>query len=128
LGRFVFEEGTQICGGGITRAIAPETGSSAQTIHLDEKFIVGDDGSLVDPTRERGQVGFYVTNSFLEFMEAGNRVLFRLRDPRQIEPVALMAFEHNLNFVFGRDKDRVSLILYKYGAEPNPGKFDCGGL
>jgi sulfate adenylyltransferase subunit 1 len=128
LGRFVVEDGTQICGGGIIRAITPETGSSAQTIHLDEKFIVGDDGSLVDLTRERGQVDFYVTNAFLEFMEAGNRVLFRLRDPRQIEPVALMAFEHNLNFVFGRDKDRVNLILYKYGAEPNPGEFDRGGL
>ena len=128
LGRFVIEDGTLICGGGIVRSLAPEVGSSAQTIHLDEKFIVGDDGSLVDLTRERGEVDFYVTNAFLEYMEAGNRVLFRLRDPLQIEPVALMAFEHNLNFVFGRDRDKVNLILYKYGAEPHPVEFDCGGL
>ena len=128
LGRFVIEDGTQICGGGIIRSLAAETGSVVQTIHLDEKFIIGDEGSFVDLSRERGQVDFYVTTSFLEYLEAGNRVLFRLRDPRQIEPVALMAFEHNLNFLFGRNGDRANLVLYKYGAEPNPLEFDFGGL
>ena len=128
LGRFVIEDGTHICGGGIIRSLAAETGSAAQTIHLDEKFIIGEDGSVVDLTRERGQVDFYVTTAFLDYMDAGNRVLFRLRDPRQIEPVGLMAFEHNLNFLFGRDGDRVNLILYKYGAEPIPGEFEFGGL
>jgi sulfate adenylyltransferase subunit 1 len=128
LGRFVIEDGTQICGGGIIRSLAAETGSSAQTIHLDEKFIIGDDGSFVDLSRERGQVDFYVTTAFLDYLEGGNRVLFRLRDPRQIEPVALMAFEHNLNFLFTRNRDRVNLVLYKYGAEPVPAEFDFGGL
>ncbi|MEI8356301.1 MAG: elongation factor Tu, partial [Deltaproteobacteria bacterium] len=128
LGRFVIEDGTLICGRGIVRSMAPEIGSSAQTIHLDEKFIIGDDGSVVDLTRERGEVEFSVMTAFLEYMEAGNRVLFKLRDPRQIEPVALMAFEHNLNFVFTREMDRVNLILYKYGTEPNPFEFDGGGL
>jgi hypothetical protein len=73
-------------------------------------------------------VDFYVTTSFLDYLEAGNRVLFKLRDPKQIDPVALMAFEHNLNFLFSRNADKVSLILYKYGAEPNPVEFDHGGL
>lgn len=128
LGRFVIEDGIQIGGGGIIRSIASEAGSAAQRIHLDEKFIVGEEGSLVDLTRERGQVEFDVTTAFLDFLEEGNRVLFRLRDPRQIEPVALMAFEHNLNFVFARERDRVNVILYKYGAEPAPVEFERGGL
>jgi bifunctional enzyme CysN/CysC/sulfate adenylyltransferase subunit 1 len=128
LGRFVIEYGTQICGGGIIRSLAAETGSVVQTIHLDEKFFVGEEGSFVDLSRERGQVDFYITTSFLEFLEAGNRVLFKLRDPKQIDPVALMAFEHNINFLFSRNADKVNLILYKYGAEPNPAEFDHGGL
>lgn len=128
LGRFVIEDGTVIGGGGIIRSVADESGSSAQRIHLDEKFIVGEEGSFVDLTRERGEVEFDVTSPFLDFLEKGNRVLFKLRDPRQIEPVALMAYEHNLNFVFGRDRDRVNLILYRYGAEPAPAEFDAGGL
>jgi hypothetical protein len=39
-----------------------------------------------------------------------------------------MAFEHNLNFVFGREKDRVNLILYRHGEEPKPADFEYGGL
>ncbi len=35
---------------------------------------------------------------------------------------------HNVNFLFGRDVDLANLILYKYGAEPNPEEFDFGGL
>ena len=71
---------------------------------------------------------FYVITYFLEYLEAGNRVLFKLRDPKQIDPVALMAFEHNLSFLFSRDEDRVNLVLYKFGAGPGPAEFDQGGL
>jgi hypothetical protein len=39
-----------------------------------------------------------------------------------------MAFEHDLNFVFTRNRDRVNLILYKYGEEPSPVDFEFGGL
>jgi bifunctional enzyme CysN/CysC/sulfate adenylyltransferase subunit 1 len=128
LGRFVIEDGIQIGGGGIIRSLTAETGNTAQQIHLDEKFIMGDEGSLVDLTRERGQVEFFVTGAFLDFLAAGNRVLFRLRDPRQIEQVAIMAYEHGLNFVFSRVKDRVNLVLYQYGAEPEPVQFEGAGL
>lgn len=47
---------------------------------------------------------------------------------RQLEPVALMAFEHILNFVFNRDRDRVNLILYKHGPEPLLGELQGGWL
>jgi bifunctional enzyme CysN/CysC/sulfate adenylyltransferase subunit 1 len=128
LGRFVIEDGTQIGGGGIIRALATDSGSSAQRIHLGEKFIIGEDGSIVDLTRERGEVELEVTSLFLDFLAAGNRVLFRLRDPRQLEPVAILAFEHRLNFVFSRAHDQVNLILYRQDTIPTPDMVDAGGL
>jgi|GEM_PF-4167464 len=39
-----------------------------------------------------------------------------------------MAFEHSLNFVFARDKDRVNVILYRYGEEPKPDIIEGGWL
>lgn len=105
LGRFVVEDGALISGGCIIQSLSSEAGSSAQTIRLDEKFIINEDGSFVDLTRERGEIDFYVTTSFLDCLEAGNRVLFRLKDPGQVGPVALMAFEHDLNFIFNRNRD-----------------------
>ena len=128
LGRFVIEDGTLISGGGIIRSITSDAGITAQTIHLDESFIIGDDGSFVDLTRERGEVDFYVTTHFVDYLAAGNRVLFRLRDPRQIEPVALMAFEHDLNFTFGREGDRVNLILYRNAKEQKREEFEFVSL
>jgi bifunctional enzyme CysN/CysC/sulfate adenylyltransferase subunit 1 len=128
LGRFVIEDGTLISGGGIIRSLAAETGSSARTVHLDEKFIIGDDGSLVDLTREPGKIDFYVTTHFLDYLDAGNLVLFRLRDLRQIDPVANMAFEHNLNFIFERELDRLNLILYQNDVKERHAEIENGGL
>lgn len=39
-----------------------------------------------------------------------------------------MAYEHNLNFVFNRDKDRVNVILYRHGPEPTPRDLEGGWL
>jgi bifunctional enzyme CysN/CysC/sulfate adenylyltransferase subunit 1 len=113
LGRFVIEDETFIGGGGIIRSFADGAGSASQRINLSEQFSEGEEGNLVDLTRERGRIEFDVTVSFLESLANGNRILFRLRDPGQIEPVALLAYEHNLNFSFSRIKDQVNLILYK---------------
>lgn len=127
-GRFVVEDGIQIGGGGIVRSLATEEGSAAQRIDLDEKFIIGEEGSFVDLTRERGDIEFTVTTAFLDFLWAGNRVLFRLRDPRQIEPVALMAYEQGLSFLFGREKDRVNVTLFRPGGEKGIAELEGGGL
>jgi bifunctional enzyme CysN/CysC/sulfate adenylyltransferase subunit 1 len=128
LGRFVIEDGTIISGGGIVRGLATGNGSPAQTIHLGEKFIIGEDGSFVDLTKEKDAIDFFVTTPFLDYLGAGNRVLFRLRDPRQVEPVALMAFEHELNFAFARERDRVNLILYRSGRDNRLADPEYGGL
>ena len=92
------------------------------------EFSISGTVGVADLTGERGPVEFEITESFLDYLGKGNRVLFRLRDVGQLEPVARMAYEHNLNFEFGRDQDRVNLILYKQGPEPAPQAFEQGGL
>ncbi|TWJ19085.1 sulfate adenylyltransferase subunit 1 [Geobacter argillaceus] len=125
LGRFVIEDGTQIGGGGIIRSFADGTGTASQRISLNDTFIIGDEGSFVDLTGERGNIEFDVSVTFLEYLGQGNRVLFKLRDPGQIEPVALMAYEHHLNFTFSRNKDRVNLILFR---SPTPTTLSAADL
>jgi hypothetical protein len=85
---------------------------------------------VADLTREWGPIEFEVSTGFLDYLGKGNRVLFRLRDVRQLEPVALMAYEHNLNFEFGRNRDRVNLILYqdRQGAVAVQAELHGGGL
>jgi hypothetical protein len=39
-----------------------------------------------------------------------------------------MAFEHNLNFVFERELDRVNLILYQNDVKERSEEFESGGL
>jgi sulfate adenylyltransferase subunit 1 len=128
LGRFVIEDSMLIGGGGIIRGLTSADGVSAQRINLGESFIMGDEGSQVDLTGERGSIEFDISTGFIDYLERGNRILFRLRDVGQLEPVALMAFEHNLNFVFNRDKDRVNVILYRHGPEPTPRDLEGGWL
>lgn len=113
LGRFVIEDGPQIGGGGIIRSVVDEAGSAVQRINLDEQFIAGDEGNLVDLTRARSAVEFDVTPAFLDALARGNRVLFRLRDPGQLAPLALLAFEHRLAFSFSREGDRALVVLYR---------------
>ncbi|HLO27206.1 MAG TPA: sulfate adenylyltransferase, partial [Geobacteraceae bacterium] len=95
---------------------------------LSEYSISGTGVSVADLTGERGAIEFEVSTSFLDYLGKGNRVLFMLRDLRQLEPVALMAYEHNLNFEFGRGQDRINVILYRDCSEPVPQELDGGGL
>ncbi len=128
-GRFVLQDGVRIVGGGIVRQARPVEGAAAaQVIHLDRHFTTEPDGNLVDLTRESGAVEFVVTPHFLDTLARGNRVLFRLRDPAQIEPVARMAWEHDLCFTFRRKGEGVALVLYKEGARPEPEPADAIGL
>src|SRR6266571_2188582 len=99
-------------------ASSEASGSHPRRISLSEFSISGTGVGMADLTEEWGSIEFEVSNSFLDYLGKGNRILFRLRDVRQLEPVALMAYEHNLNFEFGRVKDRVNVILYKDWAEP----------
>ena len=115
LGRFVIEDGLQIGGGGIIQGLSDASGTSAQRISLNEHFIIGDEGSTVDLTGESGGIEFDVSTDFIDYLGQGNRILFRLRDVSQLEPVALLAYEHDLIFRFSRAADCVNIVLYKRG-------------
>jgi bifunctional enzyme CysN/CysC/sulfate adenylyltransferase subunit 1 len=118
-GRFVLDDGKMICGGGIVREVQTDTlTAAAQVIHLDRHLATEPDGNLVDLSREQGTVEFEVTPRFLDGLAHGERILFRLRGPQQIEHVARLAYEHHLGFRFQRDADRVSLVLYGEGPPP----------
>ncbi len=115
LGRFVIEDGLLIGGGGIIQGLTDESGTSAQRICLNEHLIIGDEGSSVDLAGEGGGIEFDVSTEFLDYLGQGNRVLFRLRDLTQLEPVAHLAFEHDLVFRFSRAAEGINIILYKRG-------------
>ncbi|HEY5997330.1 MAG TPA: GTP-binding protein [Candidatus Deferrimicrobiaceae bacterium] len=112
LGRFVVEDGYHIGGGGIVRSLSNDAGISEKRIDLGTAFIAGDEGNLVDLTRESADVEFDVTAPFLDALDRGNRVLFRLRDASQTGSVARLAYAHSLRFEFSREGDRVNIVLY----------------
>jgi sulfate adenylyltransferase large subunit len=103
-------------------------GSHPRRISLSEFSVSGTGVGMADLTGEWGSIEFEVSTSFLDYLGKGNRILFRLRDVGQLEPVALMAYEHNLNFEFGREKDRVNVILYQHVAEPVQQELEGLGL
>jgi sulfate adenylyltransferase large subunit len=95
------------------------TGITAEASFLPRRFslteltISGTEMGVADLTREWGSIEFEVSEGFLDYLGKGNRVLFRLREVGQLEPVARMAYEHSLNFEFGREGDRINVILYR---------------
>ncbi|MFZ4858101.1 MAG: sulfate adenylyltransferase subunit CysN [Desulfuromonadaceae bacterium] len=71
--------------------------------------------SVVDLSGEWGALEFDVSNSFLDYLGKGNRILFRLRDVEQLQAVALLAYEQTLSFEFDRTADGVSILLFMRG-------------
>jgi len=110
-------------------AASTETGNVLpRRLILSEFSVSGTGMGVADLTGEWGPIEFEVSESFLDYLGRGNRILFRLRDVGQLEPVARMAYEHSLNFEFGRDRDLVNVILYKDAVEPVPQGPEGGGL
>ncbi|HTP65956.1 MAG TPA: EF-Tu/IF-2/RF-3 family GTPase, partial [Geobacteraceae bacterium] len=108
--------------------VTEEAGFCLRSVSLTVPAICGTEMGVADLTREWGPVEFEVSPGFLDYLGKGNRVLVRLRDVGQLEPVARMAYEHSLGFEFGRYRDRVNVILYKNDSEPVPQEPDLGGL
>jgi len=110
-------------------AASTETGNVLpRRLILSEFSVSGTGMGVADLTGEWGPIEFEVSESFLDYLGRGNRILFRLRDVGQLEPVARMAYEQSLNFEFGRDRDLVNVILYKEAVEPVPQGPEGGGL
>ncbi len=108
--------------------VTEEAGFLPRAVSLTEPAIIGSEMGVADLTREWGEIEFEVSEGFIDYLVKGNRVLLRLRDVGQLEPVARMAYEHNLGFEFGRYRDRVNVILYKNGPEPPLHELEGGGL
>ena len=108
--------------------VTEEAGFLPRLVSLTELAISGTEMGVADLTREWGQIEYEVSAGFLDYLGRGNRVLVRLRDVGQLEPLARMAYEHNLGFEFGRYRDRANVILYKHGPEPVPRELEGGGL
>jgi len=108
-------EATQQVKSGILKPV-DEGDAVTRRINLGESLISSDEGNVIDLTAEQGQLEFDVTPAFLEILARGNRVLLRLRDPGQISQVALLTYEHNLQFTFTRVDDRINLILFSGSA------------
>ncbi len=115
--------------GGERQSVVEAGSGTARRINLGDVFISGDEGNLVDLTEAAGPVEFDVTPSFLQALAQGNRVLVRLRDPGQLPPVTLLAYEHGLQCTFRRSGDRINLVLFG-GPEmaPPPGEGADIGL
>ncbi|MSM38792.1 MAG: GTP-binding protein [Geobacter sp.] len=111
LGRFVIETNLQIGGGGIVRAIDAERMAGVRTINIDERLFQDDEGSWVDLTQEPDKPIFSIGSYLLDFLTTGNKVLFKLRSPHQVEPLALIAYEHNLYLEFSRHRSGAALFL-----------------
>lgn len=114
-GRFVIQDSLLIGGGGTIQAVVRDVENAVKRISLDDFEITGNGGRVVDLSHERSEIELDVTTGFLDHLAAGNRLLVRLREPGQIEPVALLAYEHNLGFVFSRERDRVNVVLFRGG-------------
>jgi sulfate adenylyltransferase large subunit len=108
--------------------VTEEAGFLPRRVSLTELDISGIEMGVADLTKEWGPIEFEVSAGFLDYLGKGNRVLVRLRDVEQLEPVARIAYEHNLGFEFGRYRDRVHVILYKNSPEPVTGELQGGGL
>ncbi|HEX9079381.1 MAG TPA: sulfate adenylyltransferase subunit CysN [Desulfuromonadaceae bacterium] len=102
----------------------PAAADSLRRINLGDRIISDDGGNLVDLTEGVGNIEFDITAGFLDYLARGNRVLLRLRDATQLEPVARLAYRHDLAFTFSRGGDRVNIVLHRNklaGREPVDG-------
>ncbi len=107
----------------------PGVGSDlVSRVSLSEATVSGTGVSVVDLTVKYGPIKFDVANSFLDYLGKGNRILFRLRDLDQLEPVALLAYEQALSFEFDRTAGGVSILLFKRGTWSGSKVSDDGGI
>jgi sulfate adenylyltransferase subunit 1 len=74
--------------------------------------------NVVDLTKEHGSFALDATPVLLEYLDKGNRILFRLRDLGQLPAVALLAYENTLAFEFDRTGEGASALLFKRGTRP----------
>ncbi len=100
---------------------------ASRRIVLSEATITAQGISAVDLSAEVGTVEFELSASFLDYLDKGNRVLFRLRGLEQLPAVAQLAYQQQLAFEFDRTERGISLLLFKRGIKPAREAFDLAG-
>ncbi|GFO63479.1 sulfate adenylyltransferase subunit CysN [Geomonas paludis] len=94
--------------------------------HITLDAVAATNLNVVDLTEEKGLFILDLAQSIHDYLGKGNRILIRLRDLSQLEPVAQLAYEHELAFEFDRNGDGVSILLFKRGTSPVKGYGDDG--
>ena len=92
---------------------ATENVDDVRRIILSESSIGGQGISVVDLAGEQGGIELAATDSFLAYLDKGNRVLLRLRDVGQVAVAARFAYDHTISFEFDRTAEGVSILLFK---------------
>jgi sulfate adenylyltransferase subunit 1 len=106
-----------------------ETGNARHRIISLSGTATGGTGvNVVDLTREWGTLEFELSPGFMEHLDKGNCVLFRLRDLEQLPAVALVAYEQALSFEFDRTTDGISILLFKRGTTPQIKSYGDDGI
>ena len=113
---------------GLPPGLSGANDALARRVSLSEASVSGTGVSVVDLTGECGAIEFDVSNSFLDYLGKGNRVIFRLQDLGQLQAVAAVAFEHTLSFEFDRTAGGVSIQIFKRGTRPGNRVSDDGGI
>ncbi|NUP98519.1 MAG: GTP-binding protein [Armatimonadetes bacterium] len=113
LGRFVLVVNGIVRGGGTVREVSETQVSEVRVVRLDDRWVDGADQSFVDLASESGLLEIDASPALLQRVERGERVLIRIRGPRQMPPLVRLAYEHGFDFHFHRTSDgRVDLLLY----------------
>jgi sulfate adenylyltransferase large subunit len=99
----------------------------SRIITLGGATISGPGISLIDLTRESGPLEFQLSAGFMEHLEKGNRILFRLRSLEQLPAVAQIAYDQTLSFEFDRTADDISILLFKREMALQPKSYDDDG-
>jgi sulfate adenylyltransferase large subunit len=84
--------------------------------------------NLVDLTGEQGVFELDAPPSLLDYLEKGNRMLFRLRDLGQLPAVALLAYDNTLAFEFDRTAEGISVLLFKRGTKAQQKSYADDGI
>jgi len=100
------------------------SGLAPRRINLNEATISGRGISVVDLSGEGGPIELEVAPGFLDYLDKGNRVLFRLRGMDQLPAVAQMAYEQTMAFEFDRTPEGISILVFKRGTKPMEGLFN----
>ena len=114
-----------------TVGLAPEASDAdsglPRRISLSEAATGTPGVSVIDLAGEGGAIEFDVSDSFLDYLGKGNRILFHLRGLDQLAAVALMAYQQSLSFEFDRSAEGVSILIFKRGLRTDRKTTDgCG--